>query len=213
MYTDLSGKQYGRLTVVKKTGERRGKSGSVVWECVCSCGNTSYVSTSKLTSGHTKSCGCFSREVCGDTHREHGGTGTRLYNVWLSMKSRCNNKNDEAYKSYGGRGIFVCEQWENSFASFMEWALSSGYDKNAKRGNCTIDRIDNNKGYSPDNCRWVNMSTQGKNKRNNVYITANGETHILADWARITGIDKRTIHQRLKRGRSGEKAVMTGVSL
>lgn len=206
-FIDLTGERFGRLIVVQKTDFRIGKAKKVVWECACDCGNVCYVPTDKLTSGHTSSCGCYAKEIAGDAHRKHGKQNSRIYNIWCKMKMRCNNPTDSAYKDYGGRGIKLCEEWHD-FVPFYKWAMENGYKENL-----TIDRIDNNQGYSPDNCRWATTKEQNRNKRNNRYITAQGQTHILEDWSALTGISKKTIHQRLKRGWSEERSVLQGVTL
>ncbi len=207
-YIDLTGQKFGYLTVLQKTGERtHGKSKAIIWKCVCDCGQICYVSTNKLKSGHTKSCGCYAKKIASDTHRIHGDRQTRLYNIWVRMKQRCENPYDAAYRDYGGRGISVCKDWSN-YIGFRNWAVSHGYSDSL-----TIDRVNNDGNYCPENCRWATRKEQSRNRRNNRYITANGEKHLMEDWAQITGIDKRTIHQRLKRGWSEERAIMQGVSL
>lgn len=114
-----------------------------------------------------------------------------------------------SYKNYGSRGITVCDEWKTDYAAFKKWAYANGYDENAPRGQCTIDRIDVNGDYSPDNCRWTTWEEQQSNKRNNVYITANGKTQTIAEWSRETGILASTINARInKLGWSPEKAVM-----
>ena len=128
------------------------------------------------------------------------GCDKHLYWVWSAMKARCNNPNDRCYQNYGGRGIRVCEAWESS-RMFMEWALANGY-----RHGLTIDRIDNNKGYSPDNCRWVDAKTQARNKSDNRYVTFNGETHCLSEWSEITGIRSSVLKHRLNSGWPLERA-------
>lgn len=136
---------------------------------------------------------------------KHGGTGTRLYSCWATMKYRCHNTNAQGYKRYGGRGINVCDEWANSFLQFKEWALNNGY-----ADNLTIDRIDNNKGYSPENCRWATAKEQGRNRGDNRLLTLNGETKTLIEWAEIAGIGVATLHSRLfKHGWSLEKSLTT----
>lgn len=129
---------------------------------------------------------------------------TRLYNIYNNMVLRCNNPNAINYDRYGGRGIKVCEEWSGKGANirFFEWALENGYNDSL-----SLDRIDNNKGYSPDNCRWITVAEQGKNKRNNVYLTLNGKTQILEEWSRETGIDSRLIRYRIKHGWTEEEAL------
>ena len=116
---------------------------------------------------------------------KHGGTGTRLHKVWIMMKQRCNNPNTGEYHRYGGRGIKVCDEWL-SFANFRDWAMSNGYEPNAPRGECTLDRIDNDGNYEPSNCRWIDLKEQMVNrpKRGTFYVH-NGESHTLYDWAQL----------------------------
>lgn len=129
----------------------------------------------------------------------HGDTGSRLYTVYGDMKSRCTNPNAPNYYLYGGRGITICDEWSDSYLNFKEWALSHGYDENAKYGECTLDRVDVNKGYSPDNCRFVSLKVQANNKRNTRYVEFNDQDITLSDFSDITGIGKNTIRDRMKR--------------
>ena len=135
-----------------------------VWLCRCDCGNEVEVIATDLTTGHTCSCGCLMRETASKTMTTHGKTGTRLNVVWQGMLARCNNQHHKSYKNYGGRGIKVCDEWLD-FTAFEEWAFANGYDENAPRGQCTLDRIDNNGNYEPNNCRWADMKTQMQNQR------------------------------------------------
>lgn len=167
---DLSGKKFGHLTVIRKS-EKKSKSGSM-WECKCDCGNIVTVARCGLISGHAKSCGCTRKKFLSTqrpaiTHgksRINNGKCERLYRVWMGMKERCTNPNHSSYERYGGRGVYVCDEW-NDYSLFREWALSQGYDANAPRGKCTIDRINNDGPYAPWNCRWVDSHVQNLNKR------------------------------------------------
>lgn len=128
--------------------------------------------------------------------------------VWLEMRQRCKNPKHKAYKNYGGRGIEVCKEWD-SYKTFRDWAEMTGYNANAKRGECTLDRIDPNGNYEPLNCRWVSMRVQQNNRRNNHYITINGVTRTVAEWGRTSAINEKTIRKRLEKGWSDVDAVTT----
>lgn len=169
---DLTGQRFGRLTVIERAGTQ---CGHVMWRCVCDCGNQVLSPSGDLRKGKTKSCGCAKKkraasmakmggEARGDQMRKHGLSGTRLYNIWKAMRERCNNPHDKFYPDYGGRGISVCPEW-NDFAVFHEWAMANGYDPDAPFGECTIDRVDNDKGYEPSNCRWISLTGQANNRR------------------------------------------------
>lgn len=187
---DLTGERFGRLTVTGRAGNDAQRKPT--WRCVCDCGNIVTVRGAALKSGHTLSCGCYNRDII----TKHGDEGTRLYAVWRGMKARCLNKNHKFYSDYGGRGITVCEELLD-FSNFKDWAIQSGYDLNAPKWTCTLDRIDPDGGYSPDNCRWVSMEVQGSNKRNNRYFEFRGEVHSLKEWAKILGIKYQTLYARL----------------
>lgn len=165
---DFTGRRIGRLTAIRDVGND--KYNYRLWECQCDCGRIVTVSTNCLSKGKPRSCGCLRKEVARESLRKrsfrHGYSGTRLYGVWVGMVRRTEDPKSNSYKYYGGRGIAVCPEWRESFAAFYDWAIANGYDETALRGQCTIDRIDNDKGYSPDNCRWVNMAVQNTNKRN-----------------------------------------------
>ncbi len=199
---DLTGKRFGRLTVVKLIGYDK-KSNRTKWECVCDCGNRTVVGASDLKSGNTKSCGCLAREAIGERSFKHGfGTEDRLFRIWCGMRRRCDNEKAQDYERYGARGIRVCQEWEDSFLNFREWALANGY-----QDNLTIDRKDNNGDYCPENCRWADCLTQNNNRRSNVYLTCDGMTMTIADWARKVGIKPLTIAARKRAGWSDEDCV------
>lgn len=167
----------------------------------CKCGNTKEIVVNDVIRGHTRSCGCIQRNYAKMRSYKHGETYTRLYGIWCSMKGRCSNSNKLDYARYGGRGINVCEDW-NSFDNFRDWAINNGYSDNL-----TIDRIDVNKGYSPNNCRWATTKQQSRNKRNNIRITFRGETKVLVDWCEQLNLPYGTIEMRIHRGWNGVDAL------
>lgn len=152
------GRKYGRLTVVAYD---RLEKGNLYFICKCACGTTKSVQKNGLVSGAVTSCGCKLIE----RNTKHNLAYTRLYKVFRDMKTRCFNPRSKDYKNYGGRGITICDEWLNDFTSFYKWAYENGYDENAPKLACTIDRIDNDKGYFPENCRWVDIATQNRNRR------------------------------------------------
>lgn len=161
-FYDLTGQRFGRLTVIERHGSDR--HGLATWRCLCDCGNEHICRGRVLRLGKTISCGCVNQELRKKRTTKHDKRRTRIYGVWTSMKNRCYNPKSNRYHRYGARGITVCDEWRENFQAFYDWAMTNGYDENASKGKCTIDRIDNDKGYSPDNCRWVDMKEQSKNK-------------------------------------------------
>lgn len=194
---DLTGRKFNKLTVIKRA-DNDGKF--VTWLCECECGNTVTVRGNNIKSGNTSSCGCNNHT--GKGKYKHGLSDSRLYSIWEHMKARCNNKHSKDYSNYGLRGIKVCEQWNDNFKTFKEWALSNGYNKTL-----TIDRINNNEGYNPSNCRWVERKTQNNNTRRNIYITYNGVTMTLSQWTEKLNLSYMKIYKRLKKGQPFEEAI------
>jgi hypothetical protein len=185
---NLTGKRFGKLTVIEYAGNKKHNS---YWKCKCDCGNETDVMLNNLTRGMTKSCGCLRKQTTKERRFIHGMSDTSIHNTWMQMIERCENPNNHAYKNYGGRGIYVCIEW-HEFENFYNWAISNGY----KEG-LTIDRIDVDGNYKPNNCRWVDYQTQQRNRRNNRLITYKGKTHCLAEWEDITGIKAGVIAARL----------------
>lgn len=182
---DETGNRYGRLTVICRAGSAR--SGGALWLCRCDCGGEKLALGAKLRRGEIRSCGCLEREtrVYNGYRRMrpiHGMAKSRLYEVWRGMKKRCGNPSHPHYKDYGGRGISVCDEWANDFYAFAAWALSHGYDENAPKGKCTLDRIDSDGNYCPENCRFADMVVQQNNRRDRsndvqIYLGKDGIYH------------------------------------
>ena len=195
----LVGQTFNRLTVVERAGSN--KNGSALWLCRCSCGGATTLRTADLTKGHTKSCGCLAKEtsraLClkrNPTRVSHGMTGTSEYQIWKNILARCRNANAPNHHNYGGRGITVCDRWLESFENFY----ADMGDRPSKQH--TLDRIDNDGPYSPENCRWATWDVQYRNRRQTVSITYDGETKCRKDWCQEYGVDESTFAQRLSRG-------------
>lgn len=200
---DLTGKTFGYWTVISRTVNS--KEGRSMWMCRCKCGTERAVRGYNLRNGTSKSCGCLSAEMTKERSTTHGMTGTRLYKIWGQMIQRTTNKNDPWYSYYGGRGIVVCEEWRNSFEPFKAWAVENGY-----KDNLTLDRRNNEEGYSPENCRWVTRAVQEENTRRTHFLTYKGKTKSITEWAKATGIKRSVLYDRInKMGWDIERALTT----
>jgi len=199
---NIVGKRFGLLVVLEKTAKRT-NSGSIIWKCVCDCGNIHEVGSWNLQNGHSTSCGCHKKETSSRTFlknfTKHGHSSTQTYNVWNNMMRRCNDHKNPAYENYGGRGITVCEEWKD-IVNFIA-------DMGERPKGMTLDRIDNNKGYFKDNCRWATKEQQANNKRNNHNINHLGETMSITQLAKKHGIERNKLSYRLNNGWSIEMAL------
>ena len=203
------GERFGRLTVICEVEPKKyGKRCRVrQFLCKCDCGNKTIVNMNNLRNGITRSCGCLRKELnkgyiedCLDKPQQ-----SRLHNIWLAMRNRCNSKKGKDYRNYASKGITVCDEWKD-FNTFFEWAINNGYHPSK-----SIDRIDGNKGYSPDNCRWATAKMQANNIKTNVIITYNGESHTIPKWSQITNIPSYVIRNRRNYGWNVERILTTPV--
>lgn len=195
-FRDLTGAVFGRLTVLEFAEIKKGKS---YWRCRCECGAERRVTASSLGCGETTSCGCFKRDQSRAMFTTHGKSGSRVLAAWSNMIRRCENPRCRSYPDYGGRGIQVCESWKNFDAFYA--------DMGDPPAGLTLERVDNNQGYSPENCIWASRSIQTRNTRRNRVLTHNGKTQCLQDWANELGLGYETIWYRLDRGWSVARAL------
>lgn len=193
-----TGNRFSRLTVISISHRRSGNQSRLMVDCLCECGRTTQADSSNLKSGHTKSCGCLGKTY----HVKHGACKTPEYRAWAKMLARCRNPKDPNFMRYGGRGITVCERWNN----FQDFIADMGARPSSFH---SIERINNNEGYSPDNCKWATRPEQQRNRRNNIRITFNGETLVLQDWAKKVGIRPQSLLKRINKGWDLERAMTT----
>ena len=195
-FQDLTGKIFGKLTVLERV---KNKGEKVCWRCRCKCGNTCIVQGNSLKNGDTQSCGCLRHKS--PPNKTHGMKGTNVYGVWSSIKTRCFNPKRKAYKNYGGRGITMYPAWVNDFQAFYNYVSQlphfgeEGY---------TLDRIDNDGNYEPNNLRWTDRKTQARNRRNNSFIEYKGKPITLAEAAEKSRVNTATLRNRIKHGETGE---------
>ena len=198
---NLTGKRFGKLVVIKTAGKT--KNGAYLWQCKCDCGNEIIANVGNLKNGHTKSCGCLRVDRCKTNFTKHGLEHTRLYGIWSDMRLRCYDEKNIAYHRYGGRGITICDEWKNDVKAFYDWATANGY-----KDSLTIDRIDNDGNYCPENCRWATVKEQASNRRSNILVTHNGKTQTMKEWANEVGIPYKVVWARVQKlGWSAERAL------
>ena len=188
----MEGKKFNRLTFIKKTNERR--NGNILWDCQCECGNITRIVKWDVTSGNTKSCGCFKDEMIAKTGKNnvtHGMRYTKIYKIWEGMKRRCNSEKAERYSSYGGKGITYIKEWEQ-FVPFHEWAINNGYEEGL-----SIDRIDVNGNYEPSNCQWIPLEQQAYNKTNSNVVEYKGKKITIGELAKLTNKPYHLLYQRI----------------
>lgn len=199
MKLNLLGQRFGRLTVIS---EEPSKNRHSRWRCLCDCGNVKIADGPALRAGSVKSCGCLQKDRVREANTTHGERGTRIYHIWEGMKRRCYRKSTTHFERWGGRGIAVCNEW-HTYEPFRDWALANGY-----RDDLTIDRIDVNGDYSPENCRWATYKEQNRNRRSNVFYKGK----CLAEWCEEIGISLGTVSCRIRKsGWSIEKALFTPI--
>lgn len=191
---DLTGQKFNMLTVIGIASRN-----PLYWKCRCECGNITRVRTNNLTSGQVKSCGCLHKRG----NPIHNLSKTRLYRIYKKMIRRCYTEEEPAYQNYGGRGITVCDEWRNSVEAFCKWAMENGY-----HDHLTIDRVDNNGNYCPENCRWTTYKVQSNNRRTNIDVTIEGETKTLQEWCTLYNVPYKRVYMRIKSGWNPVEAIM-----
>lgn len=202
-FINMTGQKFNHLTVLSRNGVQ-GK-GQAAWLCRCDCGNEATIRGDQIRSGHTKSCGCQRMVIVKAAITTHGRARTRVHTIWIQMRGRCQNPNNSAFSYYGGRGIQVCERWESfeNFLSDMGEPPTTGH---------SIDRIDANSNYSPQNCRWSTDTEQSWNKRSTRFVDIGGIIKPMAVWIKEFGIGHGTVYKRMAKGMTPEEAITTPVN-
>lgn len=195
---DITGKRYGKLTAIKLDHIEHVATGTVhYWLYKCDCGNEKVIRKGEVSQGGSQSCGCYLRESVRERATKHGDSETRLYDIYRGIKRRCLNPKFKHYKDYGGRGIKICDEWLEDYLNFKEWAINNGYSDNL-----TIERIDFNGNYEPNNCKWIPLSEQPKNTRRCRFITINGIKHTIKEWAKYLNLSYSTLIYRMKKNKN-----------
>lgn len=189
----MIGTEFNGCVVVSRLGTD--KWGQATWVCLCSCGKKFTTTGGNVRSGNTKSCGCKKKSLIKEANMTHGDSNTRLYNIWGDMRRRCHSPKNYSFENYGARGISVCVEWKNSYESFKGWSENNGYAVNL-----SIDRIDNDGNYLPNNCRWVDMKVQGRNKRDNRIVEYQGKSMTMSELIEEVGMPESTVRYRVKKG-------------
>lgn len=203
---DLTGQTFNRLTVlyrdINREAQRKaeGKAQVTYWMAECECGTVRSFPRNTLLGGRAQSCGCLALERV----TKHGDKGTRLYSIWIDMKRRTVNPNRDDFHLYGLRGISVCPEWENDYLAFKRWSLANGYSDEL-----TIDRIDNDGDYCPENCKWSTLKQQANNTRQNVHVEIDGRTQTIAQWADESGLHYSTVYSRYRKGVMGRNLILS----
>lgn len=190
-----SGDKFGKLTIIKEVSPLRiSNKPRRMFKCRCECGNEKDIQLAVLMNGHSTSCGCEQKRKASSSNLKHGLTNHPLYNVWKNIKKRCNYPNASEYQNYGGRGISICEEWSNNFDNFYKWSISNGWSIGL-----SIDRIDTNGNYCPENCRWSTIKVQMNNMTKNFYIEYKGKTYTLTTLAEYLNIPYNIVRYRISK--------------
>ncbi len=199
-FDNLTGQTFGKLYVVKRV--ENDAQGTVQYLCRCECGNEKIVRANHLKRGAVRSCGCLASALTSQRNTTHNKTGTRLYRIWRGIKVRCYDAHHKDFRDYGAKGVTICDEWRDDFQAFYDWAMANGYEENL-----SIDRIDNSKGYSPDNCRWADNIQQANNKTTNYYVVYKNERLTLSELARKYHLNYTVLGKAIRAGKSLEEAV------